>query len=385
MKNPVIKLTYTLITLLMIVLNGAEVFASAPWTANPGDYRYDMSLYLDFSFVAEKMDYSKYEVAAFCGDQCRGIAEVLPLDNGNECLYLRARSNQVSGETMTFKYYNKETQEVRPVDDVSFPFEADSRIGYPSEPYEVTVIVHFDVNLTAGDGGTIDNTGGRFVEGTELTVVATPSEGYHFERWSDGDTNNPRSFVVEDDITLTAEFGVNSYKLTYVVDGEIYKEYIIDYAAAIIPEAIPEKEGYSFSGWEELPGTMPARDVEVGGTFSVNLYLLTVYLDDNLYIEEWLEFGTPLNIAEPEVPEGKFFVGWDKEIPAAMPAYDLEIHGKTSEISSIRTIYTGANVKLTVYDLRGVLLLNNVFVKDAVGSLDPGLYIVNGRKMVIRQ
>ena len=122
MKNSIFKFRNSIVALIMII-SGVGAFASTPWTVNPSDYRYDMSLYLDVSFAAVKMDYSKYDVAVFSGDQCRGIAEVLSLGGGKECLYLRARSNQEQGEIMTFKYYNKETQEVLPIEGVSFLFE----------------------------------------------------------------------------------------------------------------------------------------------------------------------------------------------------------------------------------------------------------------------
>ena len=108
MKILSIKYRYSIITLLLILLNGVGAYASIPWTVNPSDYRYDMSVYLDVSFATNKMDYSKYDVAVFFGDECRGIAERLHLNNNSECLYLRARSNKESGETLTFKYYNKD-------------------------------------------------------------------------------------------------------------------------------------------------------------------------------------------------------------------------------------------------------------------------------------
>ena len=175
MKNPIIKYRYSIIALLMIVLSGVGARASTPWTVNPGDYRYDMSLYLDVSFAAGKMDYTQYDVAAFVGDQCRGIAEVLPLSNGTECLYLRARSNSEEGETLTFKYYDRTTDEVKPIDGVSVDFKSNARVGYPSSPYAIKIIRHYDVVLSAADGGSIDREGGRIAENTELVITATPA------------------------------------------------------------------------------------------------------------------------------------------------------------------------------------------------------------------
>ena len=58
------------------------------------------------------------------------------------------------------------------------------------------------------------------------------------------------------------------HTLNYVVDGEVYKTYTIEEGESIIPEPAPTKEGYTFSGWSEIPKEMPARDVTVTGTFT---------------------------------------------------------------------------------------------------------------------
>ena len=59
------------------------------------------------------------------------------------------------------------------------------------------------------------------------------------------------------------------YKLTYKVDGEVYKTYDLLEGTAITPEAEPTKEGYDFSGWSTIPATMPAEDVTITGSFSL--------------------------------------------------------------------------------------------------------------------
>lgn len=58
-----------------------------------------------------------------------------------------------------------------------------------------------------------------------------------------------------------------SYQLIYKVDDDIYKTYEVEYGASITPEAAPTKEGYVFSGWSEMPETMPDHDVVVTGKF----------------------------------------------------------------------------------------------------------------------
>ncbi len=60
---------------------------------------------------------------------------------------------------------------------------------------------------------------------------------------------------------------IPEHTLTYMVDGEVYKTYSIEEDEDIIAEQEPVKEGYTFSGWSEIPETMPAHDVIVTGSF----------------------------------------------------------------------------------------------------------------------
>ena len=45
-------------------------------------------------------------------------------------------------------------------------------------------------------------------ESKSVVISATPQIGYVFARWSDGNTENPRTILLTHDITLTAEFGL---------------------------------------------------------------------------------------------------------------------------------------------------------------------------------
>ena len=75
------------------------------------------------------------------------------------------------------------------------------------------------------------------------------------------------------------EISLPTHKIIYIVDGEVYKTYELKEGESITPEPAPTKEGYTFSGWSEIPATMPADDVIVTGTFEVNKYDLTYSVD----------------------------------------------------------------------------------------------------------
>ena len=42
--------------------------------------------------------------------------------------------------------------------------------------------------------------------GIEITISASPKEGYYFEKWSNGWTGNPVTFTLNSDIDVTAIF-----------------------------------------------------------------------------------------------------------------------------------------------------------------------------------
>lgn len=108
------------------------------WEVNPHDYQYDMTIYAqlsaDESIVA---DYANYEIAAFVGDECRGIAEVKS-QGGYTWLYLRVRSNVASGESISFKIFDAEAGKAfNSVETVNFA--SSGQEGMPSDPITLTL------------------------------------------------------------------------------------------------------------------------------------------------------------------------------------------------------------------------------------------------------
>lgn len=76
------------------------------------------------------------------------------------------------------------------------------------------------------------------------------------------------------------------YMLTYMVDGEEYKTFKIEEGTAIEPEPEPTKEGYTFSGWGDIPETMPDHDVIVIGSFEKTS-------GDKIHGHEFVDLGLP--------------------------------------------------------------------------------------------
>ena len=132
-------------------------------------------------------------------------------------------------------------------------------------------------------------------------------------------------------VVVMGSFSINSYTLTYMVDGEEYKTETLVYGSTITPEEEPSKEGYTFSGWSELPETMPAHDVTVNGSFTINTHTLSYIVDGEVYKTYEVDYGTVITPEAEPIKAGYSFSGWS-EIPETMPDHDVEVTGSFTMI-----------------------------------------------------
>ena len=70
------------------------------------------------------------------------------------------------------------------------------------------ILNSYTLTVTAGEGGSVSTEGGEYDEGTEVTITATPDEGYEFMGWSDGKLNITNTFNINSNINITADFEI---------------------------------------------------------------------------------------------------------------------------------------------------------------------------------
>ena len=161
----------------------------------------------------------------------------------------------------------------------------------------------------------------------------------------------------------------NSFKLSYLVDGVEYKSYEIEYGKAITPEPAPTKEGHTFSGWSTILETMPAHDVTITGTFSINKYKLTYKVDGVDYKNISYDYGANITAEPAPAKEGFEFSGWS-DIPATMPAHDVTITGTfkvieynvdnaTYEVSDGKATFVGGENCSGDVEVPSTVVINN--------------------------
>ena len=199
------------------------------------------------------------------------------------------------------------------------------------ETYELKVT---DATVTLKDGGAVADLTAVPV-GTELVATAAEKDGYTFTGWTA--TGLPANANIDgatvtfkmpaNKVTLNAKYIANAPK-TYelkVTDAQVTLKdggAVADLTAVRVGTELvataPEKDGYTFTGWEKegLPADanidgatitfkMPANKVTLKAQYKKNTYTLTV---DG--VDEQRDFEENVTVTAQPV-EGKTFTGWE--------------------------------------------------------------------------
>ena len=156
-------------------------------------------------------------------------------------------------------------------------------------------------------------------------------QGYQFTDWYLDDTKYDFNTAVTGDMTLTAKWTANSYTITFDTGGgSAIAPITQDYGTAITAPADPTREGYTFIGWDtEIPTTMPAENMTIKAQWRINRYTVTFDTDGGSTVAPITQdYGTAITAPADPTRGGYTFIGWDKAIPATMPAGDMTITAK---------------------------------------------------------
>jgi len=167
------------------------------------------------------------------------------------------------------------------------------------------------------DGETVAEGSAAF--GSEIIVPEMPEQdGKKFE-WIDLPATMPA-----EDIRIEGRYVPTDFAVSFRAEGEPVFETRIAEGEEITAPALPEKTGYTFSGWGRIPDVMPAEDLVFDGIFTINDYRLTIIAGTETLFDGSVEFDSPITVPEAPTLEGYTFDGWG-EVPATMPAHDLTI------------------------------------------------------------
>ena len=148
--------------------------------------------------------------------------------------------------------------------------------------------------------------------------------------WKDekGNYYKPGDTVPAENITITAQWKINQYTITFdTAGGSEIAPITQNYGTAITAPANPTREGYTFMGWDkEIPQTMPAENITITAQWKINQYTITFDTAGGSEVAPITQdYNTQITAPANPTREGYAFNGWDKEIPQTMPAENITI------------------------------------------------------------
>ena len=105
----------------------------------------------------------------------------------------------------------------------------------------------YTLTVSAGEGGSVSPDSGEYQEGTELTVTATPNQGYRFVRWTNHSPADENPFTIVMNVNLNFE----AFFELVDADGDGVPDYLDQCPNTYEAEQVGENgclDPYSFSG-----------------------------------------------------------------------------------------------------------------------------------------
>ena len=236
------------------------------------------------------------------------------------------------------------------------------------------------------NGGTINNGNvTEYIYGVGATLPTADDmtyTGHTFKGWYDNEglTGDPVTAIGGTEMgnkEYWAKWEINQYTITFdTAGGSAIAPITQDYGTAITAPAAPTREGYTFTGWDKtIPATMPAGDMTITAQWTVNQYTITYDLDGgtaegnpDTYTVETDAF----TLKNPTRP-GYTFTGWsgtdltgEDNLTVTIPA------GSTGDRSY--TAHWSLNTYSITYDLNGGTVSGN-----------PDFYTVESAAITLNQ
>ena len=192
-----------------------------------------------------------------------------------------------------------------------------------------------------------------------------------------------------ENLVLNATLTVNSYTITYNVNGEFYAAQTYEYGAAVTaPEYACEYTYYHFSGWA-VPDTMPAHDASYDAVMTpydgIEWYADELYLFDN---GEMVEFPGLVRVVTDD--DVKYYYFGEENFAARARMIDGEVVNEYMVENNNGLLFAGDNyifgedgvIEHLDYTLNGIkevdgklyYLIDGVIIRHGLVEVDGSFY-----------
>ncbi len=167
----------------------------------------------------------------------------------------------------------------------------------------------------------------KVLEGEKVTLIGAPddlAENIYFVSWG-----TAPEFMPQEDVRVNAQIKKYYSITYYVNGDVYYTDKILEgEKVTLIGAPTDLHETIVFIAWGSAPTIMPQEDVRVDAQIKVlQYYTLSYYLNDNLYYSvDVLEGKEITPYKAPELSANEIFSGW-QNVPSVMPAKDVRVDG----------------------------------------------------------
>ena len=155
------------------------------------------------------------------------------------------------------------------------------------------------------------------------TLPEPARTGYTFAGWRDASGATVTAdtiFSTADDVTLTAQWTANVYRVTFNANGGRvdYSTTFIAYGSAFGKLPAPTRDGYTFAGWLDADGNevtdatifSSTKDVVLTAQWNANTYKVTFEMPDGTTKTVDVTYGEAYGALPTPTRDGYIFQGW---------------------------------------------------------------------------
>ena len=176
------------------------------WSVNANDFEFNMSIVAQVTAEGSIAEGDTHLLAAFCGDECRGIVYAIPV--AETWLYFLTVYANSNSDEISFRYYENVNQELLPILE-TINFSPNAILGNIAQPYVLNAgHIFVDINLNYAE----ISIGNAYWSGSE-TVIFTVTDLATTAGYSDSEEvsftvsadNAPQILPISDQSIITGE------------------------------------------------------------------------------------------------------------------------------------------------------------------------------------
>ena len=203
-------------------------------------------------------------------------------------------------------------------------------------------------------GGVIQRGSDTFIKGKTAVLTVTPAPDYTFTRWSDGNTDNPRSVLMNEDKTLTAEFALNLHATNSMYEADVFQSGVG--AGMVIGYALPATDANGYYpidlgagvAWaNKNVGADSPEDVGSyfywGGTVAVTEVSTAAYYDGVSDMTSTTAYNVEQHPLPASADAATANMGSTWRMPTCEELYWLQLPSGATETGAAATGYTYTN------------------------------------------